>query len=106
MSFLAHSGTRRHPALLQVLANLSRAVLARFDRLATEHCRRERDERARRDLDRLGDFHLDDIGVVRSHRRTVWVDMPRGMPMVLPEEFTYRCKDAGPFPTRTRTLVS
>lgn len=66
------------------------AIRCRVARWVTNWQRHAQDEHVRRELDRLREFHLDDIGVTRSPRRAIKLDMGRGVPPAVILELEYR----------------
>ena len=81
---------RRKPFGLIAIGNPLLAIRFRLARWAANWRRHAQDECVRRELDRLSEFHLDDIGVTRSPRRAIKLDIGRGVPPAVIMEFEYR----------------
>jgi len=87
---ISYLGARRKPFATNAIINGWSALRSWLERWVAEWQRQLCDEEIRRELDKLSEFHLNDVGIKRYPRRVVRFDMGRGIPPTTTTEFEYR----------------
>jgi uncharacterized protein YjiS (DUF1127 family) len=87
---ISYLGAKRKPFAFSAIVNGWSVLRSWLDRWVAEWQRQLLDQEIQRELDKLSEFHLNDIGIKRYPHRVVRVDLGRGAPPITKTEFEYR----------------